>query len=315
MNRSHGATGWSSALRKMENPEEPLTSNPSTPIRPGRPTTPNRHFTKPGRSHRTRRRQCLTLGMATTVSHFTPTTDTTRPSSPPGAGTGIVQPLKVISPLGTDTLGGMTKSHPPSQTKQSALTTPSYGQTPLKAATSKLLTGLTYADGMELPSTQTNFNLPWTKLNLRGSKITSDTVCPCRKYMRAISDFPTPQNITDVRSWFGLVNQVSYTLSMADQMLPFRDLLKPSTKFHWNDQLQTAFDQSKVTITNEIARGVSIFDKSKPTCLATDWSKQGIGYWLFQKHCSCPSNDLFCCKRGWQITLVGSTQPNPDMHP
>ncbi len=32
----------------------------------------------------------------------------------------------------------------------------------------------------------------------------------------------------------------------------------------------------------------------------------GIGYWLFQKHCTCPSNDLFCCKSGWKITLVGS---------
>ena len=155
------------------------------------------------------------------------------------------------------------------------------------------------------------FQFALDEVEFAGFEITSDTVRPCRKYMRAISDFPTPQNITDVRSWFGLVNQVSYTLSMADQMLPFRDLLKPSTKFHWNDQLQTAFDQSKVAITNEIARGVSIFDKSKPTCLATDWSKQGIGYWLFQKHCSCPSNDLFCCKRGWQITLVGSRFTHP----
>lgn len=39
---------------------------------------------------------------------------------------------------------------------------------------------------------------------------------------------------------------------------------------------------------------------------ATDWSKHGIGFWVFQKHCLCPSNDLFCCKQGWQITLVGS---------
>ncbi len=51
---------------------------------------------------------------------------------------------------------------------------------------------------------------------------------------------------------------------------------------------------------------MTIYDKSKPTCLATDWSKTGIGYWLFQKHCQCPSQDLFCCHSGWKITLVGS---------
>ncbi len=139
-----------------------------------------------------------------------------------------------------------------------------------------------------------------------GFEITNDTVRPCKKYLRAISDFPTPQSLTDVRSWFGLVNQVSYAFSMTDTMLPFRELLKPSNKFHWDDSLQQAFEASKLTIINEIQHGVTIFDKTKPTCLATDWSKHGIGYWLFQKHCSCPSNDLFCCKQGWKITLVGS---------
>ena len=93
---------------------------------------------------------------------------------------------------------------------------------------------------------------------------------------------------------------------MADTMLPFRELLKPSNKFHWDDTLQQAFEKSKLTIIDEIHNGVKIFDKTKPTCLATDWSKHGIGYWLFQKHCSCPSDDLFCCKQGWKITLVGS---------
>ena len=93
---------------------------------------------------------------------------------------------------------------------------------------------------------------------------------------------------------------------MADQMHPFRDLLKPSYMFYWDDRLQEAFEQSTLTITKEIEEGVRIFDKSKPTCLATDWYKHGIGFWLFQKHCSCPSNYLFCCKQGWKIILIGS---------
>ena len=132
-------------------------------------------------------------------------------------------------------------------------------------------------------------------------EITNQTVKPCKKYIRAISDFPTPQSLTDVRSWFGPVNQV---FSMANVMSPFRELLKPSNKFHWNESLEEAFQQSKNTI-QEIHNGVQIFDKSKLTCLATDWSRHGIGYWLFQKHCSCPTNNLFCCKPGWKITHIG----------
>ena len=40
-------------------------------------------------------------------------------------------------------------------------------------------------------------------------------------------------------------------------------------------------------ILDEISKGVNIFDKTKPTCLVTDWSKDGIGFWLLQKHCDC----------------------------
>ena len=96
---------------------------------------------------------------------------------------------------------------------------------------------------------------------------------PCQKFTRAIKDFPTPKNLTDVRSWFGLVNQVAYAFSMTTTMLPFRDLLKPSQPFRWDEGLQHAFEESKLTILKEISHGVQIFDKSKPTSLATDWSK------------------------------------------
>ena len=51
---------------------------------------------------------------------------------------------------------------------------------------------------------------------------------------------------------------------------------------------------------------VRIFDKSKPTCIATDWSKTRIGFWLLQKHCDCTPVKPFCCNCGWKVTLVGS---------
>ena len=61
-------------------------------------------------------------------------------------------------------------------------------------------------------------------------------------------------------------------------------------------------------IVSEIEEGVRIFDKSKPTCLATDWSKTGLGYWLFQKHCQkhCQCPEPLCCRNVWKVTLVGS---------
>ena len=138
-----------------------------------------------------------------------------------------------------------------------------------------------------------------------GFEITLTSVRPCKKYLDAIRHFPTPANTTDNRSWFGLVNQVSYAFATADRMLPFRELLKPGIPFHWDDTLSNIFKESKDVILSAI-EGVRIFDKSKPTCLATDWSKHGIGFWLFQKYCECKSGEPFCCRTGWKITLVGS---------
>lgn len=57
-----------------------------------------------------------------------------------------------------------------------------------------------------------------------GFEITLTTVKPCKKYIRAILDFPKLNNITDVRSWFDLVNKVSYAFSMTKAMLPFREV-------------------------------------------------------------------------------------------
>ncbi|KAK3704765.1 hypothetical protein QZH41_000934 [Actinostola sp. cb2023] len=139
-----------------------------------------------------------------------------------------------------------------------------------------------------------------------GFEITPDSVRPCKKYLDAIRNFPTPANITDMRSWFGLINQVSYAFAATNRMLPFRQSLKPGESFNWNNTLNQLFEESKAAIVSEIEEGVRIFDKSKPTCLATDWSKNGIGYWLFQKHCQCASTEPFCCPTGWKVALVGS---------
>ena len=44
----------------------------------------------------------------------------------------------------------------------------------------------------------------------------------------------------------------------------------------------------------------------KRTCLRPNWSTRGIGYFLLQQHCSCPSGVPDCCPRRWGIALAGS---------
>ena len=152
----------------------------------------------------------------------------------------------------------------------------------------------------------TKFQFSRTTVEFAGFEITPTTVRPCARFLEAILNFPTPNNITDIRSWFGLINQVSYAFAVAKRMSPFRALLKPGSCFEWTEELDNIFKESKGKIVAEIQKGVEIFDKNRPTCLATDWSKDGIGFWLFQKHCPCTTDKPFCCKTGWKVTLVGS---------
>jgi hypothetical protein len=42
-------------------------------------------------------------------------------------------------------------------------------------------------------------------------EITMEGIRPTDKYIKAIRNFPTPIIISEVRSWFGLINQVAYS--------------------------------------------------------------------------------------------------------
>ena len=143
-------------------------------------------------------------------------------------------------------------------------------------------------------------------VDFAGFRVSADTIEPLPKYLDAIREFPPPTSTTDIRSWFGLVNQVSNYAQLRDIMAPFKPFLSPRCKFSWSPELEESFQASKKAIVEAIREGVEIFDMQKRTCLRPDWSKQGIGYFLLQQHCNCPSGIPDCCPNGWRITLAGS---------
>ena len=73
-------------------------------------------------------------------------------------------------------------------------------------------------------------------------------------------------------------------------MEAFRQLLKPG-KWYWDDALDIAFEESKKAVLHMIEDGVRSFEPHRHTCLATDWSKTGLGFTLLQKLCRFPMVD------------------------
>ena len=144
-----------------------------------------------------------------------------------------------------------------------------------------------------------------------GFRVGPDGVRPLPSHAESIRSFPTPRNVTDIRSFMALVNQVSAFYATQACLLPFRDLLKKDTPFYWDETLDRVFNEAKVHIATEIEKGIMSFSLTKPTCLLTDWSKTGLGYIMLQKHCSCPDLRPTCCASGWKVCGVGSRFTSP----
>ena len=94
-------------------------------------------------------------------------------------------------------------------------------------------------------------------------------------------------------------------------MQPFRELIKPNQKFYWDDTLDTLFESSKSVLIDLVKDGVQSYDISRTTCIQPDWSKDGVGYLLLQKHCRCAIVSPVCCENGWKLIHAGSRFTNP----
>ena len=103
-----------------------------------------------------------------------------------------------------------------------------------------------------------------------------------RSVTEAISQYPTPTSRTDLRSFIGLVNQLSSsTDTIASLLSPLRPLLSTKNEFLWLPTHDEAFSRVKTSLTAPPV--LSFFAIGKETRLSTDASRQGLGFILQQK--------------------------------
>ena len=121
------------------------------------------------------------------------------------------------------------------------------------------------------------------KVKFAGHIITDKGVKPDPEKIGAIKDFPVPENITGLRSFIGLANQLANFLPELLQMMTnMRQLLKKGTAFLWLPEHQEEFQRVKDLLTSDMM--VKPFDRNLPTELLTDASRlNGLGYLLMQR--------------------------------
>ena len=210
----------------MGNQGGPWTCSRSMPTPLGKHTTHNPRSTRPDRYLQAWRKLSLMPGMATTASLYIRKTDTWPLSSHRGGDTAIESRLKVMSLLGDGYSRRFDEivSDVPDKTK--CIDDTILWATDLEASFHQATKWLDLCGRSGITLNPEKFVFGADTVEFAGFEVTRDSVRSNQKYLRAIRSFPTHHNITDIRSWFGLINQVAYTFSMTERMPPFRPLLR-----------------------------------------------------------------------------------------
>lgn len=114
-----------------------------------------------------------------------------------------------------------------------------------------------------------------------GHLIKDNTITPLKDNIRAIAQFPAPQNRKQVRQFLGKVNFYNkYIPNAAKTLDPLHNLLRKHVKYEWCAKCEKAFQTIKEYLCS--APILAIYDREAPTFIYTDACIEGIGAILKQ---------------------------------
>ena len=99
----------------------------------------------------------------------------------------------------------------------------------------------------------------------------------------AIINLEPPQNLTELRSFIGCVNQMrNFMPDFSHSMSNLQKLLKKGVPYIWDNTMQQDFDQIKDMLKSPL--GLKSFNRDWNTVLYTDFSGKGLGFCLTQEN-------------------------------
>ena len=128
-----------------------------------------------------------------------------------------------------------------------------------------------------------------TEVNFAGFIIGDQGTRMDDRKLQAIRDFPAPTDVSSLRSFLGLANQLGpFVPDLAHLSEPLRGLLKKNVAFQWLPDHQLAFLRIKKILTSPTV--VHPFNTAMDTDLVTDAScLKGLGFALIQRDPADPS--------------------------
>ncbi|XP_046970363.1 uncharacterized protein K02A2.6-like [Vanessa cardui] len=129
-----------------------------------------------------------------------------------------------------------------------------------------------------------------------GYKINKNGLHTDTKKIKAIVDAPLPTNITELRSFIGLVNfYAKFVCNISEILKPLYDLLKKDVKWVWTHKCDKAFIKIKELLSS--APVLAHYDPELPLILAVDSSAYGLGAVLMQRGADGRERPISCASR------------------
>ncbi|CAK1600031.1 unnamed protein product [Parnassius mnemosyne] len=120
------------------------------------------------------------------------------------------------------------------------------------------------------------------KITYLGHEITPSGIQPGESKLAAVSQFPTPSNVHEIRQFIGLCSYFrKFIKNFAIIARPLTDLTKKNAAWNWGREQSNSFEQLKQCLCTKPI--LALYDPALPTEIHTDACKSGIAGILLQK--------------------------------
>ena len=114
-----------------------------------------------------------------------------------------------------------------------------------------------------------------------GHLVYTNGLSPDPRKVQAISNMPVPSNKTELQSYIGMCNFLSYVPYLTDRLYVLRRLMAKDSDFIWTVSHTKAFECSKDNILS--CATLMYYDDEKPCAIQVNASNIGVGAMLIQE--------------------------------